>query len=466
MAPTGLSKYLLVWDPDGHGSPDGAGRHPSGHTRLHNVYHATVGNPSMHVDQDRLREDLLTNGSFGDVGAESGHGRTVLTGSDADRKAREYFVDRLESAGMEVRVDPVGNVAGRWCPAGCDPDAAPVAAGSHLDSVPRGGIFDGPLGVYAAVEAVRAMREADLVPDRPIDVVAFTEEEGTRFDLGLLGSSVACGERTPEELLELADDDGTTLATYLERIGFAGDRRIDASEWDAWLELHIEQATRLEQAGVPVGIVTAITGITNCAVRIEGESNHAGGTSMDDRTDALVAAGEFVTDVERIAREAVAAGSESAVATVGSLSVEPGARNVIPGEVTLSIDARDVDGSVMDRILEEARRSLERLERERGVEASLDRYRTVDPVPMSDRIRKTFAAAGECRGVETMSLPSGGGHDTMKIAGVTDVGMLFAPSRDGISHSPLEWTDWVDCARATQLLADALAELAGVEPGV
>jgi beta-ureidopropionase / N-carbamoyl-L-amino-acid hydrolase len=415
----------------------------------------------MKVDEGRLREDLLENASFGRIETKEGHGRTVLLGSDADRRARERLVSTLESLGATVRVDSVGNVAGRWSPEGCDDGRAPVAAGSHLDSVPEGGIFDGPLGVYAAVESVRAIAEAGLVPERPIEIVAFTEEEGQRFDVGLLGSSVAVGERRVEEALALTDDDGTTLETHVERIGFRGEGVLDASEWDSWVELHVEQATRLEQSGASVGVVSAITGITNCVVEIDGEANHAGGTRMNERTDALVAAGEFVESVERIAHECCATGSEAAVATVGSLSVEPNARNVVPGSVRLTIDVRDVDRSVMDGIVDRARSALARIDRDRGTKSTLTRYRTVEPTPMSERCREAFTAAADRRGVDHLDLPSGGGHDTMAVASVTDAGLLFAPSRGGISHSPAEWTDWADCARATQVLADTIAALAG-----
>ncbi|WP_331233368.1 Zn-dependent hydrolase [Natronorarus salvus] len=418
----------------------------------------------MQIDEDRLREDMLANGSFGRVETEEGHGRTVLLGSDADREARERLVAILESLDIDVRIDAVGNVAGRWAPDGCDPDRAPVAMGSHLDSVPEGGIFDGPLGVYAAVEAVRAMQDAGIEPERPIEVVSFTEEEGQRFDVGLLGSSVATGERSVSEALSLADDAGTTLRDHLEGIGFHGEGLVDASEWDAWLELHVEQATQLERAGVPVGVVSAITGITNCVVEIEGEANHAGGTRMDERTDALVAASAFAEDVERIAREVSVTESEAAVATVGSLSVAPNARNVVPGSVRLTIDVRDVDRAVMDEVVDKARSSLARIDRERGTESTLTRYRTVLPTPMSERCRAALTDAADRHGIEHLELPSGGGHDTMAVASVTDAGLLFAPSKDGISHSPREWTDWEDCARAAQVLADAAARLAGATP--
>ncbi len=418
----------------------------------------------MRINTERLRDDLLTNGSYGSVGASDGHGRTVLTGSEADKKARTRLVDVLESIGLDVRIDPVGNIAGRWVPDGADPDADAVAVGSHLDSVIEGGIFDGPLGVYGGVEAVRAMQESGYEPNRPIDIVCFTEEEGGRFSVGLLGSSVAGGHRSPEEALAFEDGAGTTLETYLDRIGFHGSDRISPEQWDAWFELHIEQGTVLENEDIPVGIVTAITGITNCHVEIVGNADHAGSTLMKGRTDALIGASEFIQDVKRIARETVAVQSEFAVATVGKIDVEPGARNVIPGKVELSIDIRDVDPAVMDEIVQQAQRSLARIEDEQGLSGDLDRYRTENPTRMSERCQTALQTATDRREIESMQLPSGGGHDTMNLAHETDVGLLFAPSENGISHSPQEWTEWEDCAEATQVLADAIADVTNANP--
>jgi N-carbamoyl-L-amino-acid hydrolase len=423
----------------------------------------------MDVDRERLREDVERNAEFGAIDSEDGRGRTVLTGTEANHEAREYLVERLEDAGLTVRIDAVGNIAGRWTPESADPDAAPVAAGSHLDSVPEGGIFDGPLGVYAALEAVRAMQDAGVEPTRPVEVVSFTEEEGQRFASGLLGSSVAVGEWSVEEALALEadggersedDEDYITLESALESIGFRGDGRLDASEWDAWLELHVEQSERLEAAGIPVGVVTAITGITHCEAVVRGEADHAGATPMGDRTDALATASEFVLDVERAANEVVAEESDTAVGTVGSLDVRPNATNVVPGAVEMDVDIRDVDRDAMTEIVSQARESLAHLERERGVETEFRRPFDLEPTPMSDRVREAAHDAGETAGIETLDLHSGAAHDTMHVANVTDAGLLFAPSRDGISHNPKEWTDWNDCATATRVLAGALADLA------
>jgi len=414
----------------------------------------------MDVRADRLRSDLLENGSFGALD-DADHGRTVLTGTEANRRAREFLVDRLEAAGLSVRVDAVGNVVGRFSPPSNDPDAAPVAAGSHLDSVPRGGIFDGPLGVYGALEAVRAIDESDLEPTRPIEVVSFTEEEGTRFGGGLLGSSVATGVRSVDEALSLTDDDGVSLGESLDSIGYRGDGRLDAGDWHAWVELHVEQDTTLETAGVPVGVVTTVTGIAHRRVTVDGEANHAGATAMDERRDALAAAAEIVSDVERAGRDCAATESETAVATVGDLTVTPGATNVVPGRAELGVDVRDVRRDTMDEMLARLDRSTDRVAADRDVTVSVETEVDVDPRPMNDRVRGAAHAAGERAGVETTDLPSGAAHDTMYVGDVTDAALLFAPSVDGVSHNPAEWTDWDDCASATWVLAGTLASLSG-----
>jgi len=408
------------------------------------------------VDEDRLRADIERNGGFGAVPGE-GHGRTVLTGTEPNREAREFLVERLEAADLTVDVDAVGNVVGRWEPGGAAGD--PVASGSHLDSVPEGGIFDGPLGVYAALESVRAMRDAGFEPARPVEVVSFTEEEGARFAPGgLLGSSVAAGERSVEDALAL-DDDGVTLEAALEDIGFRGEGRLDAGEWDAWLELHVEQHTELESRGAPAGVVTDVTGITHCSVAIEGEANHAGSTPMGDRSDALCAAAEFVTDLERAANERTGV-DPAAVGTVGRLEVSPNATNVVPGRVEMGVDVRSVERESMDHLVETARESLDRLADERGVGTALERGFDLHPTPMAERCRAALHGGADAAGLEAVDLHSGAAHDSMHVAGVTDAGMLFAPSRDGISHSPREWTDWADCAAATRVLAAGLAGLA------
>jgi len=412
------------------------------------------------VDEARLRTDIRTNAEYGAVPVDDGNGRTVLTGTEANRDAREHFVTQLEAAGLDVRVDAVGNVVGRWVPETADPAAPAVATGSHLDSVPRGGIFDGVLGVYGALEAVRALQAADISPRRPIDVVCFTEEEGSRFSDGVLGSSVASGQRTVEDALALEDDESITLDEALTDIGFRGTGRIDAGDWDSWLELHVEQSERLEEAGAPVGIVTSITGTIRCLIEIIGEANHSGCTAMHDRRDALAAASEIVLDVERTTNDVVEEYGETVVGTVGKLDVAPNAINVVPGRVEMGVDVRDVAYEPMELIVDRVRERLSALEDERGVVTTFERPYDIEPIGMSDRCTDALRAAASASSTDAIELHSGAGHDTMHIAKVTDAGMLFAPSRDGVSHSPMEWTDWESCAAVTQVLATALADLA------
>ncbi|MFP9190632.1 Zn-dependent hydrolase [Natrialbaceae archaeon A-CW1-1] len=429
----------------------------------------------MEIDTGRLRSDLEESASIGAIEADEGRGRTVLTGSEANRDARDRLIERLEGAGLDVSVDAVGNLTGTWTPPSANPGEAPVAAGSHLDSVPEGGIFDGQLGVYAALEAIRSLQESGFEPARPLTVVSFTEEEGATFAGGLLGSSVATGQRSVENALALTDggaldrdgretqngerDGGRTLERALEDIGYRGEGRLDASEWDAFLELHVEQDTVLESHDVSVGVVTAITGISHSSVQIRGEANHAGATAMTDRTDALAAASEFVLALEAAGNHAAEAGDNTAVATVGNCTVSPNATNVIPGTVDLGVDIRDVDGDVMRELLTEAETVLEALEGKRGVETTMERHLEVDPAAMSERCQQALESEATALGVDSLSLHSGAAHDAMNVARVTDTGMLFAPSRGGYSHSPLEWTDWEDCATATRVLAAAMARL-------
>jgi len=416
----------------------------------------------MDVDRKRLRRDIEETAEFGSIDTDSGHGRTVLTGSEADRRAREYLVDAMETADMTVRVDPAGNIAGRWTPEGADPAAPAVALGSHLDSVPRGGIFDGPLGVYAGMEAVRAIREANLSLDRPLEVVSFTEEEGGRFGIGTLGSTVATGGRSVTEALALEDDDGWTLKERLSSIGFHGEDHIDPAGWEAWLELHVEQGMELKSANDAVGIVDAITGITNCRVEVIGESDHAGATPMDERSDALVAAAAFVQQVEEVA-SAFAAEYPAAVATVGKHIADPNVRNVIPGRVEMELDIRGISTTTIDTLVNRIRSVLDDVADSHQIVTNFDRFRDDAPTEMSDACIDAATAAADVVGLPAQRLHSAAMHDTANVGCVTDAGLLFAPSEDGISHTPQEWTDWDDCAAATRVLAGTTARLAGAE---
>jgi N-carbamoyl-L-amino-acid hydrolase len=414
----------------------------------------------MRVDLDRLRRDINSNSEFGKIDTERGNGRTVLTGTAADKRARDYFVDQLERAGLDVRIDAVGNIAGRWSPASADDDKKPVATGSHLDSVLRGGMFDGVLGVYASLEAVRTMQSTDFEPQRPIEVVSFTGEEGQRFETPLLGSKVATNAFDLRDALALTDEDGETLENALSSIGYHGSGALYPSNWDAWVEVHIEQGSRLEDQNVPVGVVNRISGLAQCDVDIVGQSEHAGTTSMDARRDALTAASEFILAVEDAPNELPETSAETAVATVGRATVEPNSTNVIPGRVNVGLDLRDTEHENITTLLRHSRDTLAEIERQRGVTTEFDQYFRVEPEPLSDRCINVIQRAGRSMGYEVSTGHSGAGHDTMSVSRVTDAGLIFAPSKRGFSHSPREWTDWEDCARVTQVLEESLRTFA------
>ncbi|ELY56315.1 N-carbamyol-L-amino acid amidohydrolase [Natronococcus amylolyticus DSM 10524] len=414
----------------------------------------------QYVDEDRLRSDITQTAEFGSVPVEEGNCRTVLTGTEANKQVREYFVEKLEERGLKVCIDAVGNIAGRWVPDNVDPAARSVATGSHLDSVIDGGMFDGVLGVYAGLEAVRAMQDAGLSPGLPLEVIAFTEEEGGRFSDGVLGSSVAIGDSSVADALATTDKAGVTLGEALEEIGFKGEERLDATAWNSWLELHVEQGTRLEETPVSAGIVTHITGTIRCHIDILGEANHAGTTSMESRTDALTAASELALEIESVTNEVVKTHSKTAVGTVGQFDVEPGSINVIPGSVHLGVDIRDIEYQSMERIISGIQQCLDRLEDERSVETTFSRPYDIEPISMSERCIEALHSAATQAKISTIELHSGAGHDTMHVAKATDAGLIFAPSEGGYSHSAAEWTDWSDCATSTRLLTGALYDLA------
>lgn len=411
------------------------------------------------ADGGALRADIEKTASFGEVKTEDGRGRTALPADEANAQARDYLVSQLEEAGLDVRIDAVGNIAGRWIPPSADPEAAPISTGSHLDSVPRGGIFDGPLGIYAALEAIRAIQKSEVTLTRPLQVVCFTGEEGTRFADGVLGSTVATGKSDIDEALAMSDGD-TTLEDALERIGYRGTGRLDVSDWDAWLELHIEQSTRLKDAGVPLGVVTDITGTARCRVTIEGEADHSGTTSMADRTDALAAVSELILHVERCATETAATGSGTAVGTVGQLDVAPNVVNVVPGTVSLRLDLRSVKRSEIQSQLAAVEQVLDKLETERNVSTSFECTYNVPPTTLSTRCRNVISDAADRSDVGTHALHSGAGHDTMQVADETDAALLFVASENGHSHSPKERAKWADCTVATNVLAQSLVQLA------
>ncbi|MGE4548751.1 MAG: M20 family metallo-hydrolase, partial [Intestinibacillus sp.] len=333
--------------------------------------------------------------------------------------------------------------------------------GSHIDTVPNAGMFDGMAGVVAGMEAVRLLQERGATLRRSLTVVVYMSEEPTRFGLSCLGSRILAGDLTAERTASLRDAEGNSLYEMLDRLGFVPNHFKNVvkkpGEVYAFIELHIEQGNRLEKLRKPIGLVTAICAPTNLTVTVTGEQSHAGGTSMEDRRDAMMASAEISLLLEHLAQEASRLGSYT-TGTVGLLQNIPGAVNVIPGKTIFSIDIRGVDFAVKDRMLAELRGGISEIARRRGITADLALENHDRPMICDSHVLDILRdACGETPYAEVIS---GAYHDSLFVSRFVPTAMLFVPSRGGISHSPEEWTDFVDIARGADILADALERLA------
>jgi allantoate deiminase len=406
------------------------------------------------VDGERLWRRLS---ELAGVGQRESGGVTRLSFTDEERSAKDLVASFMEEAALTVREDAAGNLFGRR--EGGDPGAPAVLVGSHVDSVYDGGNFDGPLGVLAGIEVVQSMEERGVQTDHPVEVVAFTDEEGARFSFGMIGSRALAGHLSPGDL-DHQDADGISVAEAMRDYGLDPERveqaRRQRDSLAAYLELHIEQGKVLEAEDLPVGIVTGIAGPLWLRFSLLGESGHAGATPMDRRHDALAAAAEIVGVVEEEASSA-----PSAVGTVGQIEARPGGINIIPGAVDLSVDLRDIHVAVRDGVEGRLRERAEETCARRGVELDVEELQRLDPAPCSEEVRAVISDACEEVGIRPRSLPSGAGHDGMHLASLCPMGMIFVRSRDGISHNPKEWSSKEDCEAGCNVLYWSVLRLAG-----
>jgi len=406
----------------------------------------------VQLDRERFVDTMCEQAEIG--GTDNG-GLHRVTLSDADKEARDWFLEAMEDAGLDTRVDEVGNMFGRR--SGTDPNASPVLVGSHLDSQPYGGIYDGALGVVAALELLRTLNDEGIQTGRPIEIVNWTNEEGSRFQPATQGSGVWAGELDRDEEYAKTDEEGTTFEAALERIGYKGEAPAEpAAEYDSSLELHIEQGPTLEREGKDVGVVTGVVGLSWGAITFRGEANHTGTTPMQDRSDALVAAADYITAVRRLPGQL---GTDT-VASVGHVDVSPNSINIVPGEVTVTWGVRDLDDDIVERgreqILAEAAAAAER----QGVDYEWeDRARSAS-IRFPDRPVAAVRDAADRLGYDAMELTSGAVHDAARVATVCDTAMVFSVSEDGKSHTEEEYTSWDDCYTAANTLANAALSLA------
>ena len=405
------------------------------------------------LDEERF---ISTMREQAEIGATDGGGLYRLTLSDADREVRDWFGERLAEAGLDVRVDEFGNTFGRR--PGTDPDAAPVLLGSHLDSQPYGGIYDGQLGVIAALEFVRTLDDEGIETPHPVEIVNWTNEEGSRFQPAMQGSGVWAGAHEIGAEYDKTDSDGVRLGDELDRIGYRGEEPAEPrEEYEAYLELHIEQGPYLEENEREIGVVTGIVGFTWGEITFYGEADHSGPTPMHYRRDPLVAAADVITAIRRIPGTL----GERTVGTTGYVDVQPNSINTIPGEVTITWGFRDPDDAVVEtaygQVLDEARHAAER----EGVEYEHEERMRASSVEFADRCIDAVGGAAEDLGYDDMRIFSGAGHDATHLADVCDTSMVFAVSENGKSHSEEEYTSWEDCYAAANTLANAGLRLAG-----
>ena len=409
------------------------------------------------VNPERLRVALDELAGFGRL---PGGGTSRLGFSPDDLAARQWLAGLLRREGLDVTIDAAANLRARR--AGERDDLPALAFGSHLDTVPNGGNFDGCVGSLGALEVIRTLNEKDLRTRRPLEVIVFTNEEGVHYGKGLFGSRALAGLLDPGEL-EAVDEQGVAVAEWVRRYGGDPDRIAEmtppAGSLFAYLELHIEQGGVLWQRGIPLGIVEGIVGINRYRVALEGFANHAGTTPMNQRRDALVTASKIILAV----REIVTAQAGRQVGTVGAISVQPGAPNVIPGRVEFPVELRDLSMDKIEALARQIRDRGAQLATADGVTLTWELASSHEPALTHPRIRfQIQQAAAEMRAV-TLTMPSGAGHDAQAMAQLCPVGMIFVPSKDGISHSPAEYSRPEEIACGAELLYRTILRLDTLE---
>ena len=404
------------------------------------------------ISRERLSRDIEILRTFT---ATPGSGVTRLSYTKEEALAREYIKNRMQEAGLTVREHPTGNIIGRM--AGRDDSLAPVMTGSHYDTVLSGGAYDGVAGVVTAIEAAHSFKEEGFVPERPIEVIAFVEEEGSRFHHGLLGSEGLIGNLTKEAMLSAKDNGGICAYDAMKAAGHDPDaipsHAIGKGDLHAFVELHIEQGPVLENEGTEIGIVTCINSMNYGHVTVKGRADHAGTTPMDARVDALRGAAVFM---ERFYALAEALGNTTA--TVGKMDVYPGSANVVPGEVAFTVDFRSTDMTRVKRMHDFVRESADNPPFP-GISMEFHMLSEAPATDLDEEIQSVIETEAGAHGFSTKRMPSGAGHDAMNMATVCPTGMIFIPSTFG-SHNPKEFASEEAIEKGAKVLANTLKRLA------
>jgi len=404
---------------------------------------------TLNINSKRLNQTLSELGTIG----SSSQGMQRLAFTQYDIEARDMTLSLMSGAGLNTRIDTAGNIIARK--EGTSPDLAAIALGSHIDTVPNGGKYDGALGVIGAIEVAQILEDTQTKLRHPLEIVVFTNEEGTRFKRWLFGSRAMAGLLEPDDETA-ADEEGIPMSS---RLGDIGGNMLQISkaprgrsEIAAYFELHIEQGPELHQSGIPIGVVTGITGRWVYGVEIIGVANHAGTTPMHGRRDALVSASQLVLAVQSLASEL----EICRVGTVGNIQSYTNAANVIPGRISLGVEFRDVDMRCLAEADQEFHKIAEQIEQTEGVNITITRFENTESVQINQSMQNLVEQATDLTGLNYKHLPSGAGHDAQAMANITDAAMIFVPSVNGISHAPDEYSTPEDCANGAQVLLNLL----------
>ena len=407
----------------------------------------------LRVNGTRLNAHLTELAQFGKT-PEGGTHRVAY--SDADLQAREYVMKLMREAGLEVSVDAAGNILGRR--PGSNAALKPLMIGSHIDSVPEGGSYDGQVGSMGAIEVAQTLNENSVRLRRPLEVVIFQNEEG-----GTIGS-IALARGLTEKDLNLVTNSKKTIREGIRFIGGDPDRLSSVvrkkGDIAVYVELHVEQGGILQNEKIDIGVVEGIVGVYWWDVTVEGFANHAGTTPMNQRRDALLAAAKYIEAVNRI----VTSIPGRQVGTVGKIQAFPGAYNVVPGRVTTSLGLRDLDAAKVQMIFGRIQDEVRQIEAATGTKFEFKQTNASPPAPTDERVRRLIDDSARQSGLSTKLMPSGAGHDAQEIANLGPVGMIFVPSRDGISHSPREFSKPEDITNGTNVLLHTLLRLDATNP--
>ena len=411
------------------------------------------------IDAKRFERNFNAISEFG---ALKGGGLTRLAFSKEDLEAREFLINLIEKNGFKLKIDNVGNIYAIYDD-GCEADAKPVCVGSHIDSVPNGGFYDGTLGVMAGLEALMAIKEAGIKLKRPLWLINFSCEESSRFKTATIGSKIISGKLSQQRLHELKDEDGISLFEAMSAAGFKPQNLDEAilkeNSLHAYLELHIEQGPVLERSAISVGVVSGIAAPIRFEITIQGKADHSGATPMNMRSDALLAASHIIIAANKFAKN-----KKTAVATVGYVHAKPGVLNVVPGEARLGVDLRDIDKKSLDELNLELRNFVGELSCELKFSYEIRELSSDQPVKLSEHAINLLEDEARKLGIKTLTLPSGAGHDAMNLTKLaSSVGMLFIPCVDGISHNTKEAINFKDAVSATKILTNALIRLSNEE---